>query len=100
MGGWEIGDLSCADVGVFFIGPPEPSDRVALEGGTTGITEESGKESMNCARPQGPKALRASREGETPRGQAQINMLSASLQNAPEAPCRRKPDHHSVTLKT
>ena len=41
---------------------------------------------MNCARPQGPKALRGSRDGEKRRGQVQINMYSASLQNAPEAP--------------
>ena len=40
---------------------------------------------MNCALPQGPKALRGTREGDKPRGQVQINMLSASLQNAPEA---------------
>ena len=41
---------------------------------------------MNCARPEGPKALRGSREGEKPREQVQINLYSASLQNPPEAP--------------
>ena len=87
-GGWEMAALPCADLENIFPDPPEPSDRVALERGTTGIPEDSGEDSMNCARPQGPKALRGSREGEKPRGQVQINMYSASLQNAPESPFR------------
>ena len=37
-GAWEIGDLPCADLEVLFPQPPEPSDRVALERGTTGMS--------------------------------------------------------------
>ena len=81
-----MAELPCADLENIFPDLPEPSDRFALERGTTGSPEESGEESMNCARPQGPKALHGSRQGEKPRGQVQINMYSASVRNAPEAP--------------
>ena len=40
---------------------------------------------MKSARPQGPRALRGSREGEKPHAWVTENMLSASLEKAPKA---------------
>ena len=79
-----MADLLCADLETIFLDPPEPSDRVALECGTTVISEESGEDSKKSAPPQGPKALCGSREGEKPHARVKVNMSSASLEKAPE----------------
>ena len=84
-GGWGIGDLPCADLGLLFPEPPEPSDRVALERGTIGISEESGTESRDYAHHGAPKALREGLVGEASASRVKVNMLTASLGKAPEA---------------
>ena len=72
-------------VGLLFPEPPEPSDRVPLERGTTGISEESGTESWKFARNGAPKALRKRLVGEASASRLKVNMITASLGKAPEA---------------
>ena len=78
-------DLPYADLGPLFPEPPEPSNRVALEHGTIGISEESGKESWNCARHGAPKVVREGLVDEASAPRVKVNMITASLGKAAEA---------------
>ena len=82
MGGvWEAEDLPCADLDVPLPKPPEPCARGALERGTTGFSATG---SMGLACYGAPKALREALVGEMSAPGLKVNMLSASLEKAPE----------------
>ena len=55
----EIGDLACTHLDVHYPEPPEPSDRVGLERGTTGISGRGQERTAGPARATEPPKLYA-----------------------------------------